>query len=532
MGILRRRAEEDIPQFVKVLHSAGYYEAGADFEIEDQGTVPSVTFHITTGERFRLESIEWLTEEKDSILRSKLPTPDALGLRPGDPAVAATILDGEKQLVQAIKREGFPFATVRQRRVVVDHATHTVHVTFELDPGLSARFGSTDIKGLKQVQETYVRGKLPWKQGDPFNADLLSEAETALTKTRLFGLVRITPGESLDADGGLPLTLEVRERKHRSVKIGAGYKTDEGPGGKFAWEHRNLFREGEKLQFELTASAITYAFDASFLKEGFLHPDQSLLISTKLADEDTDAFESRSLESAVALERKFGKTLKLGVRPAFRWSQVVQLDDHEEYALLSLPPQLEWDWSDDLLDPTRGGRLKAQIVPYWDTLGGDLAFAKTSFTASHYFRILESPLTVFALRAALGTTSFATGGPIPADLRYYAGGGGSVRGYAYQSAGPIAGKDHPLGGKSLIELGAEARVKITRNIGLVGFLDGGSAFESSYPDFQEDLLWGAGIGLRYHTPIGPLRLDVAVPLNRRPEIDDPFQVYVSIGQAF
>mgnify|MGYP001013392415 CR=1 FL=1 len=532
VAILNRRAEEDLPLFLKILHSAGYYDGEASFELDREKDPPLITFTITPGPVFLLESIEWTSDNADAAFIKKLPGPEQVGLKQGDPAVASTIIDGEKMLVDAMKREGFPFAEVDQRRVVVDHATKRVQVTFHLEPGSAARFGRTQIKGLRGVDEAFVRGKLPWKEGDLFNADLLTQAQKELTKTNLFGLVRITHGTSVDSDGELPLTMEVKERKHRSIKIGASYKTDEGPGGKFAWENRNVFHGGEKLELGLTASPIALAFNASFLKPAFLHPEQSLLVSSRLANEDTDAYESRSLESGVSLERKFGKTLKLSLGPGFRWSNVTQLGKTEEFALISFPAQMDWDGSDNLLDPTRGARFKVQLSPYWDTLDTNLAFAKTYLGASHYVRLFESPQVVFATRAALGLTGSTTDGPIPADLRFYAGGGGSIRGYPYQSVGPIIHKDHPVGGKSLLELSAEARVKITQNFGLVGFLDGGSAFESSYPDFKEDLLWGAGLGLRYYTPIGPLRLDVGVPLDRRPEIDDPFQIYVSIGQAF
>jgi translocation and assembly module TamA len=121
---------------------------------------------------------------------------------------------------------------------------------------------------------------------------------------------------------------------------------------------------------------------------------------------------------------------------------------------------------------------------------------------------------------------------IPADERLYAGGGGSIRGYAYQSVGPLDEDDDPIGGRSVLELSAELRMKLTDRIGLVTFLDGGSAFESTFPDSSEKLQWAAGLGFRYFTAIGPLRLDVGFPLNRRTDIDDAFQIYVSIGQAF
>lgn len=245
-----------------------------------------------------------------------------------------------------MKREGFPFARVSSRRVVVDHATRGVRVAFTLDPGPFARFGETRIQGLKKVREPFVRGRLPWKRGEPFNADRLAEGEKELTETNLFGLVRIIPTDSLDADGELPMTLELRELAHRSIRAGASYKTDEGPGGKLSWEHRNLLQSGEKLQLALEASAIGFSFDASFKKPAFLHRDQSLLIHSKLGEEDTDAYKSRYWDSGFSLERKVGKVLKWHLGPGFRWSRVTQLDREEDFALVSFPAKAEWDWSD------------------------------------------------------------------------------------------------------------------------------------------------------------------------------------------
>jgi len=120
---------------------------------------------------------------------------------------------------------------------------------------------------------------------------------------------------------------------------------------------------------------------------------------------------------------------------------------------------------------------------------------------------------------------------VPADERFYAGGGGSIRGYSYQSVGPLSGGD-PVGGRSLLELSTELRLRLGERFGFVGFLDGGSAFGAAFPDFDEELLWGTGLGFRYFTAVGPLRLDFAVPLDRRHGIDDAFQVYISLGQAF
>jgi translocation and assembly module TamA len=531
LGLLRRRAAGDVEQFRKVLRSAGYYGAEISFLLSEEKEDSVVTFSVRTGEVFRLESIEWTADDQDRKVLKRLPTPDDLGLRKGEPARAQTILDAEKGLVQALGRMGRPFATVDDRKVIVDHRTGTVQVTFNVAPGPVARFGPTTVTGLKSVEESAVRNRFLWKQGERWNADRVTETQRELTRSALFSLVRISHAESLDSTGELPLTVQVNEGKHRSVKIGASYRTDEGPGGKFSWEHRNLFHHGEKLQLSATGSTISTAFDASFLKPDFLVPNQSILVASRLPDDDTDAYKSRYLESGVTVERKVGKTIKWAAGPAFRWSRVEQLQETDDFALLALQSILDWDGSDSLLDPTRGGRLKVQLAPYWDALDTSLAFAKGGVSYSHYFRLLEKPRVVFAARAGLGSIAGAERDAVPADLRFYAGGGGSVRGYPFQTVGPLL-DDEPIGGRSLFEVSTEIRVRVTRNIGIVGFIDGGSAFEAIAPDFSEDILWGAGLGFRYHTPIGPLRLDFAVPLQRREAIDDWFQVYVSIGQAF
>lgn len=532
MGLLRRRAEGDIERFLKVLRSAGHYGAEISLDIEEKGDDPVVVFRIEPGEVFKIESAQWTAAETDRSVLEKLPPPGDWGLSPGDPARAQAILDAEKELLQTLHRHGRPFARVEDRRVFVDHRTRTVRVTYHLDPGPPATFGPTVVTGLETVSEKTVRNRFRWKEGEPWNSDLIAETQKELARSELFSLVRITPADVMDEDGRLPLSLDLGERKHRSIKLGAGYKTDEGPGGRFSWEHRNLFRHGERLKLSITASTLTTAFDTSFEKPDFLTPRQTLRLASKLATEDTDAYNSRYLDSALTIERTAVRTFKWSVGAGFRWSRVEQLDETDEFSLFFLQSGLVWDRSDDLLDPTRGGRLTLQLAPYWDTLGTASTFVKGGASYSHYFKLMEKPLVVFAARAGLGSIAGAARDAVPADLRLYAGGGGSVRGYPYQTVGPLADDKDPLGGRSLLEINAELRYRVTRDIGLVAFLDGGSAFESSTPDFSEDVLWGAGVGLRYHTPIGPLRLDVAVPLQKRDDIDDWFQVYVSIGQAF
>ncbi|MBK5101266.1 MAG: BamA/TamA family outer membrane protein, partial [Desulfobacteraceae bacterium] len=243
------------------------------------------------------------------------------------------------------------------------------------------------------------------------------------------------------------------------------------------------------------------------------------------------AYTSRSFKNVALIERALGTQINLGGGLAFKTSKVEQMGDEQRYRLLSIPLHLDWDTSDDFLNPTRGGRLAIQCAPTYNILEPRFGFVKGKLSFTRYLGLLQEPLLLLAGRAAAGFMPGAGHRSVPADERFYAGGGGSIRGYAYQSVGPIEGAT-PLGGRSILELSLELRVKLTETFGIVGFIDGGSAFESAFPDFAEDTLWGTGLGIRYFTPIGPLRLDVGIPLTRRENIDDSFQIYVSLGQAF
>jgi translocation and assembly module TamA len=203
----------------------------------------------------------------------------------------------------------------------------------------------------------------------------------------------------------------------------------------------------------------------------------------------------------------------------------------ESFNMIFLPLYCEWDTSDDLLDPNRGGRLALEVTPFYEPSRTHLIFAKGLASYRRYIKISRDPYSLFAGSLKLGTIKGANRDEIPADERFYSGGGGSIRGYAYQSVAPYSG-GVPIGGKSLLELSMEIRLRISEKFGLVGFLDGGSAYTENILSSREDLLWGAGLGIRYFTPIGPFRFDVGIPLNRRDGIDDSFQIYINLGQTF
>ncbi|MCK8602255.1 autotransporter assembly complex protein TamA [Desulfoferrobacter suflitae] len=529
MQLLRYRAEKDTEKFTKVLRAQGYYGEKTRVAIDDKSQPVQVVFKVEPGPRYTFKTIS--TNVKDKSKDLALPSPAELGLISGEPAMARAVIDAQGTLLGRIKDQGYPFPKIQEQRVVVDHRTRHVDVTFDVDPGPPARFGATQFSGLQSVNEEVLSRKLPWNKGDKFNASLLPKLRNNLTDTKLFSIVRIDYAEELDKDGLLPIAVEVTERKHRSVRAGAAWSSDEGFGGKVTWEHRNLFHNGERLYLGIVASQINQALEGIFERPYFFRDDQSLAVNFAISNETTDAYDSQNIGSALLINRKIREKMELGAGLGFRASKVKQQGETEEFTLFYLPAHFAWDTSDSLLDPTRGGKLNVRLAPYFDATGSGSSFTKGFLVYSHYFQLFDSPFVLFAGRAAIGSIVGAGRSGIPADLRFYAGGGGSIRGYAYQKVGPLDG-DTPLGGRSLLELSAELRFKITETMGFVTFLDGGTAFDATYPNFDETIRWGAGPGFRYYTPIGPLRLDVGFPLNKRPGIDSNYQIYVSIGQAF
>ena len=527
---LRRRAEDDRPRLQQALRSRGYYNADVAVAVDPDAEPVQVRFDVDPGPLYRFRDVTF--DVAPSEPAPSLPSLEELGIAAGEPAVSQTILDAEAALLARARSQGHALAELGERRAVVDHDADAMNLTLALRPGPLVRFGDIRVEGLDTVEEDAVRRRLPWRPGEVITAEQLAEGRQALFDSGLFSSAVVDLGTEPDADGRLPVTVEVNERKHRSIGIGVRYRTDEGLGGTVSLEHRNLFGRGERLTIELDGSFIGSHLTGSFRKPDFWQRDQALLADTRLAYENTDAFESLAAGASAGLERLLAPGMTISGRLAFRASQVQERgEDNEEFGLLSLPVLYQWDRSDDLLNPTRGGRLAVENEPFVDVFGNDLTFNKSRLTYTHYLKVVDSPGVVLAGRGSVGTLFGASRDEVPADLRFYAGGGGSVRGFGFQLAGDLDEDHNPLGGRSLLELSGEVRLRLTETIGLVAFVDAGAAFSKEVPDFSETLRIGAGPGLRYFSPIGPVRLDIGFPVNAR-DSDDSFHLYVSLGQAF
>jgi translocation and assembly module TamA len=533
--LLKGRIDEDVKSFEKVFNSLGFYAAKTSAEVKTDVAPARIIFTVDPGPQFLLSKVVFKLPEGETNRNIAFPDPKDLGLTLQAPARAKDILAAQDKLAEHFKQAGYPFAKVADRKVTANFENNGVTVEWLFDPGPEAGFGPTAFSGLTTVDSSVLQNKIPWKEGQPYDLRLINDYRASLTKLNLFSTINVKTDEEVDGKGRVPIAVTVIERKHRTIKGGVDYKSDEGPGVNLSWEHRNLFGEGERLYLAASASPIEQYAEAKFDKPFFLSPKQTLTTRLKYANEDKEAYKGWNAKAEANVRRDFTPDLSGAVGVGYRHSVIKEdksrpWESEKEYHFAYIPMELTYDDRDDLLDPTKGFMASLALAPYAG-VGEGPNFLRPEINLTHYLKILETPGVIFASRINWGADVGASLEELPSDLRYYAGGGGSIRGYPYQTVGPLRSKT-PTGGESVFTFSAELRIRLNEYFGIVPFLDGGSAFSSALPPYDEKLLFGAGLGFRVYTPIGPIRLDLAVPLERRDNIDQIGQFYISIGQAF
>lgn len=463
--------------------------------------------------------------------------PSFWGLASGDTAASVKILSAEKRMVSVLRGRGYPKARIAERRITADHATKTLDVALVASAGPKARFGPVAVNGTEITDPDFVVRQAMLPEGGIYSPDDLARARKRLNDLGIFSSIRLVEGDIAGPDGTMPVTIEVSERKRHVIGAGASWSSTEGFGVEAYWRRRNLFGRGELLSIEGSVGRIgnesledqEYSARIAFEKPGVFGPLTSFSTSLEARQENPDAYKSRTITYDAYLNREFTEQLKGRAGAEVFYADEEDAFGEDEYLLVGLPADLTFDNRDDKLNPSKGVFAALFAEPAYDTLNSNgMGFVKG--TVSSYVALDDSKRFILAGKVSAGSILAPSVEAVPASRRLIAGGGGSIRGYAYRNVGPRVDGE-VTGGRSLIELSGEVRVKVTDTIGIVGFVDAGNAYEDSVPDFSESLKVGVGAGLRYFTPIGPLRIDAAVPLD--PEQDDPdFALYVGLSQAF
>lgn len=495
------------------------------------GPVP-VSIEVVPGAVYRLGEVA-LAGDAANL------SPVSFGLVRGGDAGSDVILKAESLIVRSLKEEGRPLAKVTGREIVADHATTDLDVTLTVSAGPVAGYGPTTVRGTDEVDRDFTAYMAGLEQGRKYSPQEIDDARDRLLNLEVFNSVAVTTPEALDANGQVPVDIEVSDRKKRYFGVGASYSNTEGAGLEGYWGHRNLFGRAEKLLVQGSISRIgdtadygklNYNASVMFEKPGVIGPPSRFFANLGTVYEHPDAYDRLSVSGETGVAYDLNKKESVSASFKVEYADIDDAFGKARHLIVSIPLQYVDDRRDDKLNPTKGWRALVFAEPSYDALNGT-TWVKARGEASIYQALDAGNRYIVALRGAGGSIVGAGDvADVPADRRFYAGGGGSVRGYAYQGIGPKDSSGQPIGGLSYAEGSAELRFSVTDTIGIVPFIDGGTVSEDTFPNFA-DVKFGAGIGLRYATPFGPLRLDVAVPLN--PDPDDPdFGIYAGIGQSF
>lgn len=522
---LKHRSEEDIPNLIKALHSMAYYNALVKMEYDFSKTPPIVNIHVEPGPIYPLANMTILPESLNISYKD-------LDITLWAPALPKNILDAEENLVYLLNSQGYPLAKITQREVIADQATKEVSVIFKVDEGPLASFGKTTIIGKKTVLEGFIRNKIKWCEGEIYDPCLIDSTLSALEATGLFKSIAITPKDILEDETSLPIEIDVSEAKHRSVGFGLGYSTQRGPGVTGEWENRNMFSMGERLHFEANLLWKTQEMKLSFLKPDYLRIDQDLVLTSELKRDLTKGFNESSLTLGAALERQLTKKSRASLGVMYKQLYTTDSTNNGDFNLFKLPFQYKWNNTDDILDPKTGSTFFFKTVPTVQFLGRPFIYSINQVIGSAYFPLAQDGKFILASKINLGSIIGAPEGSIPTPERFFAGSESTLRGYNYYTVSPLDHHDDPIGGRSMLIYTLEGRWRINDQWGVVGFFDAGNVYKPTFPEFDKKVLKSIGIGGRYYTPVGPLRLDVAFPLDRRHGIDSSFQLYFSVGQSF
>ena len=517
--------------FYKLLHSKGYYSSTIDVEITNNKT-NSIIFHINNWQRYTIDNIT-IKHTNDSNKNIIIPTTDSLKIKAGQFAIAENILGAQKKLFEYIENNNCLLSLNISHEATINHLDNKVDIIFLIDAGPTATIEKVEFTGLKEVNPEYVRKLVGIKNGQCFRNSYITKSRNLLQKSGLFASTSPDIPTKTNKTGSVPVIFKLTERKARSFKAGIGYGTDLGLGVTLGWEHRNFFGNGEEIDINLFAKQKEQLLELNYSEPFYKRDDQTLKLGIELENKTSKAFDNKEVSVSAFLERKLSETWTGGFGTRFSQSKIkTKGRKTQHFSLLSTPLFLVNDTRDNILDPSKGYELKIEGAPYFSIRSKEKPFFKTQISGSTYFALTTKSRTIIAVHAATGNILGIKSAKIPHTERFYVGGSNSLRGYAYQLAGELDKNKRPLRGRSFLETSLELRLRLTDNIEVVGFIDSGLAYSNIIPLSEQKLLHGAGFGFRYITDFGPIRADIGFPLKRRKFIDDAFQLYFGIGQAF
>jgi translocation and assembly module TamA len=544
------KARGDYRRILAGLYNEGYYGGAVSIRIggvEAASLAPDVnlpdpvdvTIAVTTGPLFTFRDVAVVNQAPATDdPEDQVELPVMRGFGAGQVAKSSVILTAERLALAAWQQQGYAKAEIIGREVVADHATQTVDARIVVNPGRLAAFGPVNVTGAQAMNPDFIRQQTGLVVGQEYDPDEVIRAQKRLDRLEVFRAARFEAADSIGSDGLLPYQLIVDELPGRRFGVGATYSTVDGLGveGYHLW--RNLFGQAERLRLDARVASIAWPVDTAefdyfvggtFTKPGFLTPDTDLVAVVSAERTIYPTYTETSAAGRLGLTHFFSDEITFEGGMSFKRARFDDGFGTRDFSTLGLYAGATYDGRDSSVNPTEGFYASGMLEPFYDLRFGR-AGARITIEGRTYFGFSEDDAFILAGRIKGGALVGPDLSEIPPDKLFFAGGGGSVRGYGFKSIGVDNGAGVVTGGRYLLEGSLEARAKVTEDIGIVGFVDGGYVAADTFPGL-DDLRLGAGIGARYFTGLGPLRLDLAVPLNKRPG-DPDYAMYAGIGQAF
>lgn len=541
---LQRRAENDIKNFVKVLHSQAYYNARVHLDFDFESNPAKVFVIIETGYVYPLNNLEIIPDFKAK--KSNFcggVSAESLGIHLGEPATTFTIVNAGYTLEKFLSSKGYPYGKVSKRKVIADQKDKSITATLFVDSGPLCHFGDVFVFGNNGVRTQYFKKHLFWKKGDIFSPNKIRVTQKELELSGLFSSVSITIPESAPENGDLPIKIDVRESKPRTIGLGVSYETERGIGASFNWAHRNFNGLGDRLGFKSSFWSDKQFGEISYIQPDFGMRRQDLVWSADYLRELDEGYHSKSFSFSGILKKEQNKYLRYSYGLMYKYlidtdihekkNHQGQKNDDETFNLFKFPISFYWNHSNSTLNPTEGYRLKISAIPSYKFIGSQLFYSINLLNASYYFSLDKMQRHLMAMQGTFGFIPGPKKTEIPRSELFDAGTDTLLRGYRYKTVSPLDNEYKPTGGRSMMIYSLEYRYRFNKEFGSVLFYDFGNVYASRVPQLNKKILQSVGLGLRYFTPIGPIRFDLAFPLNRRKHVDkSSYQFYLSIGQTF
>ncbi|MCE5336483.1 MAG: outer membrane protein assembly factor BamA [Desulfobacteraceae bacterium] len=534
---------EDLARIQSLYVSQGFYHMRLlSHEVRPVGgNRVSIVIRIEEGPPMMVTKVD-LTVDGPTPEKWRRSILEALPIKAGARFATPGFKDIEKTALRFVSDQGYPKAKV-DLHAKLDKRTNEGTVSADITVGPKCTFGAVRVEGNESVETRVVMREVTFRKGEVFNGSKVEETQRKLFGLDLFQFVDVTVENMEDESTALPVRILVKEMKKQTIRLGVGYGTEDQLRGQAQYEVRNFLGGGRRLQINAKASFLAQLLEGRLTQPYLFSPHGSLLLDGGFLYEDAESFKNRKIFIRPVYEYRWNQQWVTTAGYNFEANRLSDValsaarrlindQEHQEYYISSLIAGNTWERVDSTLNPKKGWRLLQNMEYSSNFLGSEVDYFKLTLEGRAYVPTFGFGVLAGRLKWG-GTEPMEETDVVPIFKRFFSGGGESVRGYPYQRLGPLDEFGNPIGGMGLVEGSLEWRFPIKNPLEGVVFFDFGNVAPDIRSLSWNDTRYTVGIGARYLTVVGPIRLDIGYELNPPDqEFFSPYQFHFSIGQAF